>query len=141
MIANAKQFNARNSEIYEDAERVRKTASNFMTKHNPAYRDPTYGAVATPIPEELLSGKITPVSTPITPTNKNWPIDKPKRGSQVDSRLKYSESAAPREDEPMGDAVAEQDGEGENRFKGKMLGEAQEMIMDELIHYAECAIR
>src|SRR5262249_3193594 len=50
MITNAKQYNDKRSAVYEDAERVRKTASNWFTKHNPAYRDPSYVAVATPIP-------------------------------------------------------------------------------------------
>jgi hypothetical protein len=144
MIANAKQFNARGSDIYEDAERVRKTASNFMTKYNPAYRDPTYAAIATPIPEELLSGENTPLSTPVTPTNKNWPTDKSRRSSLAESRLRYSESAAPKEiededeDMDMEDADAVEAAEkGTDRFKGKTLDEAQDMIMDELIHYSE----
>ena len=56
MVANAKLFNDKRSAIYEDAERVRKTASNFFTKHNPAYRDPTYQALATSVPERRMEG-------------------------------------------------------------------------------------
>lgn len=55
MVNNAKTYNEKKSAIYEDAERLRKTASNFMTKHNPAYRDPSYVAVPTPIPEEVAN--------------------------------------------------------------------------------------
>ncbi|KAF2403952.1 Bromodomain-containing protein [Trichodelitschia bisporula] len=51
MVANAKNFNDKRSDLYQDAERVRKTASNWMTRHNPAYLDPTYVAVATPLPD------------------------------------------------------------------------------------------
>ncbi|CAG8956866.1 hypothetical protein HYFRA_00012321 [Hymenoscyphus fraxineus] len=51
MIANAKEYNQRGSEVYEDAERLRKALSNFMTKTNPAYKlIPGYAAVPTPLP-------------------------------------------------------------------------------------------
>ncbi|CAK7218032.1 hypothetical protein SCUCBS95973_003352 [Sporothrix curviconia] len=55
MVLNAKDFYAKNSQQFEDAERVRKATSNFMVKHNPAYKlNHGYSAVATPIPDELL---------------------------------------------------------------------------------------
>lgn len=54
MIQNAKDFYDKKTEVYDDAERVRKTLSNFMTKNNPAYKLVSgYSAVPTPIPEEL----------------------------------------------------------------------------------------
>ncbi|KAI6769582.1 hypothetical protein HG530_004211 [Fusarium avenaceum] len=37
MISNAKEYFARSTEQYDDAERIRKALSNFMTKTNPAY--------------------------------------------------------------------------------------------------------
>jgi hypothetical protein len=52
MVQNAKEFNATGSRIYEDAERIRKALSNFMPKHNPAYKDERYRAIPTPIPED-----------------------------------------------------------------------------------------
>ncbi|KAJ9625843.1 hypothetical protein H2203_004607 [Taxawa tesnikishii (nom. ined.)] len=52
MIANAKLYNDEKSEVYGDAERMRKLLSNFMLKHNPAYRDPEYVAFPTPIPDD-----------------------------------------------------------------------------------------
>src|SRR5438045_3899264 len=54
MIANAKEYNEKGSEIYDDAERIRKALSNFMTKTNPAYKTPGYTAVPTPIPPKKL---------------------------------------------------------------------------------------
>jgi Bromodomain len=59
LVQNAKDFNATRSEVYEDAERIRKALSNFMPKHNPAYLDPNYRAYATPIPRELLDQDVT----------------------------------------------------------------------------------
>ncbi|KAG8425531.1 hypothetical protein J3458_002220 [Metarhizium acridum] len=52
MIANAKEFYPRSSAVFEDAERVRKALSNYMTKTNPAYQTRTYQAVPTPLPPE-----------------------------------------------------------------------------------------
>ena len=58
MVSNAKEFYTKNSQEYEDAERIRKAASNYMTRTNPAYKKiHGYSAQATPIssePEEEL---------------------------------------------------------------------------------------
>ena len=54
MVQNAKDYNDSRSEVFADAERIRKALSNFMPKHNPAYADPDYRAVPTPIPQNLL---------------------------------------------------------------------------------------
>jgi hypothetical protein len=56
MVANAKDYNEKESLIHQDAERIRKALSNYMTKHNPAYQIQGYQAVPTPIPEHLLAG-------------------------------------------------------------------------------------
>lgn len=55
MVQNAKDFYPKGSQQFDDAERVRKATSNFMVKHNPAYKlHHGYSAVPTPIPDELL---------------------------------------------------------------------------------------
>ncbi|KAK4157748.1 Bromodomain-containing protein [Chaetomidium leptoderma] len=54
MVTNAKEFYPKNSEIFEDAERVRKALSNYMTKTNPAYKLMSgYSCQATPIPNDM----------------------------------------------------------------------------------------
>lgn len=58
MVQNAKDYNSSKSEIFEDAERIRKALSNFMPKHNPAYQDPEYRAVPTPIPDHVIRVKL-----------------------------------------------------------------------------------
>lgn len=50
MISNAKEFYPRSSSIFDDAERIRKTLSNYMTKNNPAYNRRGYQAAPTPLP-------------------------------------------------------------------------------------------
>ena len=52
MVLNAKEYNEKGSIIYEDAERLRKVLSNFMTKNNPAYKTPGFTAHPTPLPGE-----------------------------------------------------------------------------------------
>lgn len=52
MVQNAKEFNVTGSKVYEDAERIRKALSNFMPKHNPAYKDQEYRALPTPVPDD-----------------------------------------------------------------------------------------
>ncbi|KAF4467799.1 polybromo-1 [Fusarium albosuccineum] len=52
MIANAKEFYPRSSTTFDDAERIRKALSNYMTKTNPAYHNRGYQAMPTPLPPE-----------------------------------------------------------------------------------------
>lgn len=52
MVTNAKEYFPRNSQMYEDAERVRKALSNYMVKNNPAYQKKGYTAVPTPLPPD-----------------------------------------------------------------------------------------
>lgn len=54
LVQNAKDYNSSKSNIFEDAERIRKALSNYMPKHNPAYLRPDYRAYPTPIPQELI---------------------------------------------------------------------------------------
>ncbi|TVY29978.1 Protein polybromo-1 [Lachnellula hyalina] len=56
MIANAKDYNQRGSEVYDDSERLRKALSNVMVKINPAYQNPGYSAYPTPLPSDSKSG-------------------------------------------------------------------------------------
>lgn len=52
MVMNAKEFYNRNSDVYEDAERVRKALSNYMTKTNPAYKTVQgYSCQPAPLPD------------------------------------------------------------------------------------------
>ena len=75
MVQNAKEFNTTSSKIYEDAERIRKALSNFMPKHNPAYKDQDYRAAPTPIPDDIedkghVYEAATPVDALVAPTIK-----------------------------------------------------------------------
>jgi hypothetical protein len=56
MVTNAKEYYNKNSSTFEDAERVRKALSNYMTKTNPAYKlIPNFSCQPTPISGEQLA--------------------------------------------------------------------------------------
>ncbi|KAK0660897.1 Protein polybromo-1 [Lasiodiplodia hormozganensis] len=132
MVNNAKQFNDKNSAIYADAERVRKTASNFMTKNNPAYRTPGYSAVATPIPGEEANGVPSSVTRQLS--------ERPKRNAAVAQIATQSVQATPsrtRKSERHPTPRQEQTPGQETDFRGKTFQEAQEALIQEFIHYAD----
>jgi hypothetical protein len=157
MVANAKQFNDKGSLVYEDAERVRKTASNFMTRWNPAYKNPNYVAVATPLPDEV---NVEQYDTPYSTRSAAPGAESSRRSSQVaNSRRKSSTFATrarePEEEEEQDEEQEEEENEEDeqededkdeddqedqldvSRFKGKTFEKAQDMIMEELIDYTE----
>jgi len=141
LINNAKQFNDKKSIIYEDAERLRKTASNWMTKNNPAYRTiKGYQAVPTPVPNDDGSTPSRPTAraaasvaraavSASTPDTK----ERPRRAAAppamsntpIPSRLRQSVSVAPRAND------------GANSFEGKTFQRAQEEIIQGLIDYVD----
>ncbi|KAH7563807.1 hypothetical protein BM1_00854 [Bipolaris maydis] len=137
LVNNAKAYNDKKSVIYEDAERLRKTASNWMVKHNPAYRDGNYVAVATPIPGEDNSTPSKPsprvVSTPRVPQTPitHDTVERPRRAAAIaasstpaPSKLRQSASAAP------------DDNDGAE-YTGKTFQQAQEQIVREIIEYED----
>ncbi|KZL87144.1 bromodomain containing protein [Colletotrichum incanum] len=94
MVSNAKEFYPRGSQLFEDAERVRKALSNFMTKYNPAYARGGYTAVPTPLPAEGTA---------------NDADEDDKHVSQPASGRRKSQVAvkSPDQDDPDGDEDAE----------------------------------
>jgi hypothetical protein len=57
MIWNAKEYNEKGSQVYEDAERLRKACSNYMTKTNPAYKISGFQCNPTPLPGDEVKLK------------------------------------------------------------------------------------
>src|SRR2546429_9965293 len=54
LISNAKSYNSKSSEIFSDAEKVRKMLSDFMRKNNPAYlANPNHITQPTATPDEV----------------------------------------------------------------------------------------
>lgn len=132
MVSNAKTFNEKTSEVFADAERIRKTASNWMVKHNPAYRDPNYSAVPTPIPEGAANGVVHTGRGQVDATHEN--IGRPRRATTATQG-----SPPPAKPKRTGrESAAVSDYADENpEFAGKTFQQAQEQIVNELINYVE----
>ncbi len=162
-MANAKSYNEKTSELYADAERLRKQASNYMVKHNPAYQDPSYNAFATPLPGEEGGGpamapaappapKAKPVRTTRTPSaeptsNGNVTVDAGRKGgrlSRVASAASATQPPSAKADErntgvktakatPQVDTKAVVKA-GKSDFEGKTFQEAQQQIVTDMLH-------
>ncbi|KAK2818406.1 hypothetical protein FQN49_007931, partial [Arthroderma sp. PD_2] len=52
MVTNAKFYNEKGSQLFSNAERIRKIVVAEMPKVNPAYKDPNYLPFSTPLPDE-----------------------------------------------------------------------------------------
>lgn len=110
MVTNAKEFYPKNSEVFEDAERVRKALSNYMTKTNPAYKvTPGYSCQAAPIPEDL------------TPESEGFPA---RQNGEEDAEAGY-EDAEGEEDAQGGD----EDADGEEHEEGEEGGDTSRKIV------------
>jgi hypothetical protein len=135
MIANAREFNEKGSRIYEDAERLRKALSNFMTKNNPAYKTANYVAIPTPLPgdegaeaedaeEEVESEAEVEVEVEAeTPAKRRG--RPPKNTQAQDSR----KSTTP--------ALLEGPRYAGVRFSGLNFQQAQEKIVEDMMEYKE----
>jgi hypothetical protein len=157
MILNAKDYYKKDTSGFNDAERVRKTASNFMVRFNPAYKTiPNYSAIPTPIPGEAVNGGHTPArnnaSTPASARPITLRINASSHDPQTPRRAavpKYApepeledeeDEEEEEEEEEEEDADADADAEGEEDladFTGKSFQDAQDQIMEELINYEE----
>ncbi|KAG9696916.1 Bromodomain-containing protein, partial [Aureobasidium melanogenum] len=117
MVANAKQYNDDKSTVYQDAER------------NPAYKDPNYIAIPTPIP----GGDDDATASSAPPTRETSEQPKKITISLKASRDRKSSAAPPAASSP---AVAQDDSDPADFF-GKTFQQAQEHIINGLISHTD----
>ena len=134
MVANAKQYNERGSEIFSDAERIRKVLCAFMKPNNPAYRNPNYSAFPTPLPNENgASGNDIDADGEDDPELLSKEVMNESLGQsrrlQSDSRTSSAKPNGRGSTTPMVSAL----NTGSDTFIGKTMQQAQEMILAELI--------
>ncbi|KAK4565269.1 hypothetical protein LTR86_003886 [Recurvomyces mirabilis] len=137
MIQNAKSYNDPKSEIYEDAERIRKLVYNYMKLNNPQYNsDPNYISFPTPIPDAnggaaLNGGHSHAVDDDETrPEQPRRPVIKASE-PPADRKESIAPSAATGDDEDAytgGDALD---------FTGLSFQEAQQKIVSFMLHYTD----
>ena len=137
MVSNAKQYNDDSSEVFADAERVRKLLHNWMKIHNPAYKDPEYVPFPTPIP----GGGATPIQTN-GKASETPDVDveeegsKPRRPTITLSKRRTSEA------QPAA-SIEGKSRVSDDSFEGKSFGQVQEQIVEEFIEWRdeECVPR
>jgi len=133
MISNAKEYNEKGSEIAEDAERFRKALSNFMVRHNPAYKTPGYVAFPTPIPDtpDQVDGPGSDVDADGEPDTEieSQSAAKRQRGrpKSLPNQVRTS-SNTPALSEPRYSGI---------NFSGLTFQQAQERLVDELMSIKE----
>lgn len=151
MIANAKDYNQRGSEVYDDSERLRKALSNVMVKINPAYQNPGYSAYPTPLPSDPKSSsksvaKPTPKPAPKVTLKVSAPppppppiVDDDAEGEpdeeEVETPIKRGRGRPPKDPRAL---QAKSATPSESRYSGVgfealSFQQAQEKILEELI--------
>ena len=133
MVNNAKTYNQPSSQIFGDAERIRKFTSNWMVKANPAYRDPGYSAFATPLPDETKKrsssvAQLDPTDKGQIGTGKRLRLRAGNTPQTAETQARRSPSAV------LAEGVAAAD-EEEAGFVGKSFQQAQEQIVKEMIDH------
>jgi hypothetical protein len=141
LVNNAKAYNDKNSIIYQDAERLRKTASNWMVKHNPAYRDGNYAAVATPVPgEENATPSRPPPRGASTPKTLSTPAatpltERPRRAAAAAAAAQ--ETPVPSKLRLTTSAASESKPTATRSHAGQSFQQAQEQIVREIIDHTD----
>lgn len=139
MVQNAKDYNDPKSEVYQDAERIRKLVFNFMKANNPDYKIPGYSAVATPLPQ--IESKPVPNGTHADSDVAEVVESRDgseKRSVALKSSVPPSDrmtSVAPSATtgDPDGGEAADEDLD----FTGKTFQEAQQAIITYLLNYTD----
>ena len=145
MISNAKSFNSKASQIFSDAEKIRKLVSNFMVDRNPAYRDKNYVAVATPVPDgwkTKAAKKKSPVERHLEqPLNEGVKLENTpgeSRSGRRSGRNPASTPATEESDRRASSTPAVQDAEGAGEsFEGNTFQQAQDKIVTEMINLTD----
>lgn len=133
MVSNAKSFNEKSSDIFSDAEKIRKMVSSHMQKLNPAYADKSYVPFATPIPDGVIDGVKKQVETQdVDAEGETDPEvnEKPKRPITIVGPSPAGVTNGRRASSTP--AVQDAEGAGQS-FDGNTFQQAQEKIMTELI--------
>lgn len=142
MVANAKQYNDDESEVFGDAERMRKLVHNWMKVHNPAHKDPSYVPVATPIPDGAANGDTNgeaaadedneaasdgeAVKRESGPKRPTIVLSKGRRDSEMQAKQSIESDPKPTKQISLS-----------NDFQGKTFGQVQEQIMNEFIQWKD----
>jgi cobalamin biosynthesis protein CobT len=120
MVKNAKDYYHRNSEVFEDAERVRKAVSNYMTKTNPAYKKiPSYNCQPAPIPADPVPLDEGDHEGDEDATGEEEAEAVPEAAAAAKSEEKEEEEDEDEEDDEEEDEDEDEDGDGNSDAESK----------------------
>lgn len=143
MVQNAKDYNAPKSDIYEDAERIRKLVYNYMKINNPQYtEDPNYTSFPTPI--SRTNG--VPAENGMREDEDVKEAPASREASERAKRAIAPKTSEPRSDRkvsmaPSGGTTGDDEEEGATGgdldFTGMSFQEAQQKIISHLLRYTD----
>ena len=132
MIANAKQYNEKTSQVYGDAEKIRKIVSVFMERENPAYKTANYTPTPTAVPEKGRELKREPTAAPAANSEETAAA----RSSRRSGRNPASSPAEEKRRASSTPAVKDAEGAGES-FESDTFQQAQEKIITEMMNLTD----
>lgn len=141
MVQNAKDYNAPKSDIYEDAERIRKLVYNYMKSNNPAYDDQNYSSFPTPISQVNVNGGAVGNGVHKEEEMEDGPA--PRQASERPKSavaVKSSEPPPDRRSLAPSATTGDEDAAlpaGDLDFNGMSFQEAQQKIITYLLHFAD----
>ncbi|KAK0355165.1 hypothetical protein LTR59_006328 [Friedmanniomyces endolithicus] len=148
LVHNAKEYNAPKSDIYEDAERIRKLVFNYMKQNNPQYsQDPNYTSFPTPIPHTnggaVQNGTMKEEEDEDVDELQSDPVarDSEQPRNSAGTAVKVSEPRSDRKQSlaPSATTGAEDGGGGGEALvlDGLSFQDAQQRIVSYLLHYTD----
>ena len=133
MILNAKQYNEKGSRVFEDAERLRKGFSNYMTHVNPAYKVSGFTVTPTPFPtDEEVHSKAESAE----PEEKKPEVKKPEGHEGVPPKKRGRPSKNPSARNSATPSLSDTKYAGKD-YSGLTFQQAQEKIVEDMIQYKE----
>lgn len=135
MITNAKSYNEKTSQIYSDAEKIRKIVSVFMENHNPAYKKGGYQPTATAVPDGRDVKQETKAEEDADATGDGTAAG---RSSRRSGRNPVLSPVLAKENRRASSTPAVKDAEGAGEsFEGNTFQQAQEKIITELMNLTD----
>lgn len=126
LVANAKKYNQTESQIFQDAERIRKLTFNWMSRHNPKGAQ----TAATPEPESIDPAVLKSIRARYQGSK---PAPSPLAGREP-SRSRSIKLQTPA---PAATVSTEDANDDPMSFKGKTFQKAQEMVVQQCLGYQD----
>lgn len=135
-MSNAKSYNEKSSEVFSDAEKVRKLVVSWMAQNNPAYDDPSYTPFATRVPEGWQHRVQIVDLEEVHDLDAEGETDPEEAAETTDRPVTVALTSAANVNTRRASSTPDvQDAEGAGEgFEGNTFQQAQEKIMTEMIN-------